>query len=110
MKPVHLLVAALLSTSATANGLADPTRPSHAPRAANPAATQPVRVEGVFRSAERRLAIVNGKVVRAGDRVAGVQIDEILDDGVRYLRNGKIHTVRLSPASMPVRQATESGR
>jgi len=94
-----------LGAQAAANGLADPTRPPRGPAVS----TRPqVRVEAVLRSADRQVAIVNGKVVRAGDRVAGVLIDEILADGVRYVRDGQIHTARLRPASIEVRQ--ESGR
>ena len=99
-----------LGAHAAADGLVDPTRRAGAPRGPATEARQTLRVEAVFSSADRRLAIVNGKVVRVGDQVSGVRIDEILDDGVRYVRNGKTHTVRLSPAAMPVRQAAETGR
>lgn len=98
-----------LGAQASADGLVDPTRRAGMSRGPTPEA-RALRVEAVFSSAERRLAIVNGKVVRVGDQVSGVRIDEILDDGVRYVRNGKTHTVRLRPASMPVRQVAETGR
>jgi hypothetical protein len=113
MKTPRLLYAAvLLASSAQANAdrLADPTRPSREPRAASDGTRQLVRVEAIFRSAERQLAIVNGKVVRAGDHVSGVLIEEILHDGVRYVRDGQVHTARLRPAAISVRQAAESGR
>ena len=61
-------------------------------------------VEAVLRSKERDLAIVNGKIVRAGDHVSGVQIEAILVDGVRYVRDGQVHVARLQPASIPVRR------
>ena len=64
----------------------------------------PLRVEAVLRSAERDLAIVNGKIVRAGDRVAGVQVEAILADGIRYVRDGKVHVARLQPTSIAVRR------
>ena len=99
-----------LGAHAAADGLADPTRRPGGSRGPAPQARQFLRVEAVFSSADRRLAIVNGKVVRAGDQVSGVRIEEILDDGVRYVRDGKTHTVRLRTASMPVRQVAETGR
>ena len=48
-----------------------------------------MRVEAILHSGDARRAIVNGKVVRAGDRVSGVQIDAILGDSVRYVRDGQ---------------------
>lgn len=104
------LLLSLLGTQANADGLADPTRPPGATRRTTAEALQPLRVEAVLRSAERRLAIVNGKVVRTGDRVSGVLILEILDDGVRYLRDGRTQTVRLPSAAMQIRQVAEGSR
>jgi MSHA biogenesis protein MshK len=103
----HPYLAALLltlSAKAAAGGLVDPTRPPQAPNTSSDPSQEGVRVEAVLRSAERHLAIVNGKIVRAGDRVAGVQIEAILVDGIRYVRDGKVHVARLQPASIPVRR------
>jgi hypothetical protein len=108
MKPMHhpYLAALLLSMSAkaAADRLIDPTRPPQAPSASSDPSYEAVRVEAVLRSADRDLAIVNGKIVRAGDRVAGVQIEAILPDGIRYVRDGQVRVARLQPASIPVRQ------
>jgi MSHA biogenesis protein MshK len=103
----HPYLAALLltlSAKAAADRLIDPTRPPQAPSRSSDPSYEGVRVEAVLRSAERDLAIVNGKIVRAGDRVAGVQIEAILPDGVRYVRDGQVRVARLQPASIPVRQ------
>ncbi|HET9445311.1 MAG TPA: hypothetical protein VFO35_03580 [Steroidobacteraceae bacterium] len=103
----HPYLAALLltmSAKAAADRLVDPTRPPQAPSAGSEPQHEGVRVEAVLRSAERDLAIVNGKVVRAGDRVNGVQIEAILVDGVRYVRDGQVRVARLQPASIPVRR------
>lgn len=109
MKAMHhpYLAAALLlsmSAKAAADRLTDPTRPPQAGGPSSSASREAVRVEAVLRSAERDLAIVNGKIVRVGDRVCGVQIEAILADGIRYVRNGQVHVARLQPASLPVRQ------
>jgi MSHA biogenesis protein MshK len=108
MKAMHYpyLAAVLLSMSAqaAADGLVDPTRPPQAPGASASTSPETLRVEAVLRSAERDLAIVNGKVVRAGDRVCGVRVEAILADGIRYTRDGQVHIARLQQASIPVRQ------
>ena len=104
----HPYLAALLLTTlsakAAADRLADPTRPPQASDASAGPTHEGVRVEAVLSSKERDLAIVNGKIVRAGDRVSGVQIEAILVDGVRYVRDGQVHVARLQPASIPVRR------
>jgi MSHA biogenesis protein MshK len=103
----HPHLAALLlmmSAKAAADRLIDPTRPPQAPSPSSDPSYEGLRVEAVLRSAERDLAIVNGKIVRAGDRVAGVQIEAILPDGIRYVRDGQVRVARLQPASIPVRQ------
>jgi MSHA biogenesis protein MshK len=115
MKTLHLpcLTALLwMSLPAIAGPLADPTRPPQGPRSQSTEARSSVRVEAILHSDDRRLAIVNGKVVRAGDHVSGVRIEEILVDGVRYMRDGRSQVVRLRPAAMTVRQnaPAESGK
>lgn len=104
----HPYLAALLltmSAKAAADRLVDPTRPPQAPSpGSEPSSYEGLRVEAVLRSPERDLAIVNGKVVRAGDRIGGVQIEAILPDGIRYVRDGQVRVARLQPASIPVRR------
>lgn len=108
MKAMHhpYLAALLLSMSAkaAADHLVDPTRPPQAPGASNSTSPETVRVEAVLRSAERDLAIVNGKIVRAGDHVCGVRVEAILTDGIRYTRDGQTYIARLQTASMTVRR------
>jgi hypothetical protein len=84
-----------------AGELRDPMRPSGAPTAASaprahaPAAT--LKLEGVI-GGERRVAIINGRLVRAGDVVAGARILEVFAAGVRYERAGKVSTLTLPVA------------
>jgi hypothetical protein len=111
----HPYLAVLLlsmSVPAIADRLADPTRPPQGPRNQATGGRSSVRVEAILHSEYRRLAIVNGKIVHAGDHVSGVRIEEVLVDGVRYMRDGRIHVARLRPAAMTVRQdaRAESGK
>lgn len=88
------------AASAAADGLRDPMRPmGTAPAAPRALSVQALRLEGVIRG-ERRIAIVNGRLVRAGDSIAGVRILEVLDNGVRFERAGRISTLTL-PAAPP---------
>ena len=88
-----LLVAALV-TAAQAQTFRDPMRPAGATPAAKRAAVSTLKLEGVIASpGVERVAIVNGRVVRIGDTVAGAQILEVLVDGVRYVRAGRIQTL-----------------
>jgi hypothetical protein len=109
MKALHhpylaALLLTTLSAKAAADRLVDPTRPPQARNSSSEPSQDGLRVEAVLRSAERNLAIVNGKIVRAGDRVGGVQIEAILADGISYVRDGKVHVARLQQASIPVRR------
>jgi hypothetical protein len=85
-----------------AGELRDPMRPSGAPTAASaPRAHAPaaatLKLEGVI-GGERRVAIINGRLVRAGDVVAGARILEVFAAGVRYERAGKVSTLTLPVA------------
>jgi hypothetical protein len=106
------LMLCMAAKAAGADRLADPTRPAEA-RATPVAATQDgVRVEAVMRSRERDVAIVNGQVVRAGDRIGAVLVAEILPDGVRYVRDGQTHVARIHTSTLQVRRplATQDQR
>jgi hypothetical protein len=93
--------AAITATAAASDEMRDPMRP--------PSATAPVvdgqrsnrvptRVTALFISGERRTAIVDGRVVRTGDRAGLCQVEEILDDGVRCRFPRGVRIVRLPQA------------
>ena len=91
--------------------LRDPMRPSgtapaSAVAAARPAPVRSLKLEGVI-AGETRVAIVNGRLVRAGDVVAGARILEVTQHGVLYERAGKVQTLTLAvtPANTHVRVA-----
>jgi MSHA biogenesis protein MshK len=98
-----LLLAGILLHPGTA--LADPSvrDPMRPPQAANQRATVrgPVapavpRVTALFLSGDSRTAVVDGKVVRAGDTVSGVLIEAVLEDGIRYRRGAQSLVARIS--------------
>jgi MSHA biogenesis protein MshK len=100
------LVAAAAAGRVFAGDLRDPMRPPDAPAAARPAPVYSLKLEGVI-AGEKRVAIVNGRLVRAGDIVAGARIVDVLANGVRFERGGKIQTLTLAsaPANTNVRVA-----
>jgi hypothetical protein len=58
----------------------------------------------VFAAGERRSAIVNGRLVRAGDAVGSFSIEEVLADGVRYRHAGTVHELYLPHAAGTVKK------
>ena len=102
-----LPLTALLAIGATvhAETLRDPTRPATARAVTQSAEVASVRLEAIMGSGTRRLAIVNGKIVRTGDRVGGALIQEIGSDSIRYTRNGRSETARIAKDSMRVRES-----
>jgi MSHA biogenesis protein MshK len=94
----------MLAGIARAGDLRDPMRPAGAPAAARPVVASSLKLEGVIAGA-RRVAIINGRLVRAGDTIAGARILEVLAHSVRYERAGRIQTLTL-----PVAQANTGVR
>jgi len=86
----------LLSFGAQAQTFRDPMRPpgSTPVVVARPARSTTLKLEGVI-SGSVRVAIINGRLVRVGDEVAGARIVEVLIDGVRYSRAGHVQTLVL---------------
>jgi hypothetical protein len=103
MKSHILLLGFLCATVVRADGLADPTRPMQAGAVRVPQAAGKLKVEAIFISKERTWAIVNGTVVRAGDRIGKAHIEEIFRDGVRYTSDGQSRVSRLDQSSIRVR-------
>ena len=103
------LLLSMTAKAAMADRLVDPTQPAHLRPATNGETLQTVRVEAILQSGERRLAIVNGKVVRAGDRVGSIQILEVSPDGVRYSRDGETNIARLTKPMQVRHNVARSG-
>lgn len=112
MPSQHLasLLLCLLSVgqALAAQPLVDPTQPygeRAAPRV-NGARVAPaaLHLEAILHSTQRRLAIVNGQLVREGDRIADNLIEAITPTTVRYSKQGQQHTLSLSGTSLPETQ------
>lgn len=102
-----LSLTALLALGAVvhAETLQDPTRPAMVKALAQNAEPGALQLEAVMGSGARRVAIVNGKVVREGDRVGAAVIEAIDSDSIRYTRNGRTETARILKHSLRVRQS-----
>lgn len=79
----------------------DPTRPPTAPVTATPAgmpaAGSELVLQSVLVSGTRREAIIGGKSVRVGDRVADARVIRILDDMVVLRSDKGTQTLKLFP-------------
>lgn len=93
------------SAALAGNPLVDPTRPATAtdvPAEASEAGG--MHVQAVVIRGGSRVAVVDGRVVRAGDRIANLVIEEVTPDGVRYSQDGHSRFARLkSPTPLSVR-------
>lgn len=96
------LLLSMTARTAMADRLVDPTQPA-SPRPATSGEALGVRLEAILQSGEHRIAIVNGKVVRAGDRIGPIQILDVSANSVSYSQAGQTHLARLQETSMQVR-------
>jgi MSHA biogenesis protein MshK len=105
---VGLLIGTFVHVDTRADTLIDPTRPVHAPTKAlsTVRGSEPVsRLTAIFQSNDRRVAVLDGRVVKVGDRIGDIVIQEILLDSVRYARAGRVEIVRLPKQAAAVRSA-----
>jgi hypothetical protein len=104
--PTVLIAASLLTARAlaTPETLVDPTRPASAttPSVAL-TETSGVHVQAVFIRPGSSVAIVNGKLVRAGDHIAGISIDAVTAAGVGYTQSGHPGFATVPTTTLPVR-------
>jgi hypothetical protein len=89
-----VLATAALAVPALAGEMRDPMRPAGAVTSARPAPVSSLKLEGLI-SGSKRVAIINGRLVQAGDSIVGARIIEVFATGVRYERAGRIQTVTL---------------
>ena len=95
-----LLVCGLAATPATAaEPLADPMRPPTAhPEARVPDAGERIeRLEltSTVVGPDRRIAVIDGRRLRVGDRIAGARVTAIEPASVRLVADGRGYTLRL---------------
>ncbi len=97
---------------AQSDELADPTRPvtlrAPTPTSVTTASASVLKLDAIVHSDERRLAIVNGKLLRVGEWLGNVRIDAISNDAVRYSRAGRSQTLRLANQAIQVRRQAAS--
>lgn len=91
----------LLPMSAHAQALIDPTRPPDAPSFADSAvaeARKGPQLQSVLVSDNgRRVAVIDGRTVRVGDRVGGASVAGIAGTSVVLKRGKATETLRLYP-------------
>jgi hypothetical protein len=54
------------------------------------------KLTGIFISANRRVAVIDGELYREGDEIGGLKIDRILADSVSLRRGNEAIAIRLS--------------
>jgi MSHA biogenesis protein MshK len=103
--------ASMPTSLANAQAITDPMRPANAPRvtagpARSVAAVPAQRLTAVFVNGVRRIAVVDGRVVKEGDRLSDGVVAEITVDSVRVQRAAQMHTLKLSKSVVPVKVRT----
>ena len=96
-----LITAALLPAFAPASAqeLADPTRPPNAPLpgASGPDSPSGTQLQSVLISPSRRLAIINGKSVALGDSVGESKVVKITETEVVLQKGTETEVLRMYP-------------
>ena len=97
--------ACLIASTAIGGELFDPMRPANTidASAAATAAGQ-IRVEAILNDGERRLAIVNGRLVHEGDHVGTAVVESIAPGAVRFNRGGHSELIFLPTSKLEVRR------
>jgi MSHA biogenesis protein MshK len=97
--------ACLIAGTAAADQLFDPMRPANSVDASVAATVAgQIRVEAIVNDGERKIAIVNGRVVREGDRVGGATVESISAGAVRFNRGGRSELISLPTSKLEVRR------
>ncbi len=108
MKSLCLLVLACAVFGTGATELRDPMRPPQRAAARSGAVVGLPVVSAVFIGATHRAAIVNGRLVHAGDRVGAYTIVALLDDGIRYQSGTVVREQRLLANDLHVKKPAAS--
>jgi hypothetical protein len=77
----------------------DPMRPPQPAASAAAPRSEPLAIlSAVMGAPDRRVAILNGRVVRPGDRVDGMTVERVDAEGLVYVRNGARRELKLAAA------------
>ena len=98
------LILAFWAMAASADPVRDPMRPPLASSAREALRYSEPAVTAVFIATDRRAAIVDGRVVHAGDIVGDCAIDAVLDDGIRFHRAGVVHELHLAHSGSNIKK------
>jgi hypothetical protein len=104
MSRLAFLIILFSAAVAHSDDLRDPTRPATLGRPAVTSLESGVRLEAVLGTGEARRAIVNGRIVRAGERVGSVLITSIQDDSIQYVQSGRTLVAKLPTQKVAVRK------
>lgn len=97
---ISILVLLVGCAASAAAELQDPTRPSYVTDdSVAGAAYGALRVNAIFISGERRIAIVNGQRLRIGETVNGATVNRIEQDRVSFVRGEEVFAVPLISGS-----------
>jgi hypothetical protein len=97
-----LLTTLVLLCGGNAAVAQDPMRPpGSAPRATRASAA--LQVQGIINHGGERIAIVNGALVRTGERIGDALIERVLSDRIEYRRSGRLFTAVLTDSSANLR-------
>lgn len=98
-----------MAPAALAEVLDDPTRPpGYRLPGSGKATVRGWHLSGIWIRDGQRLALINGRMVRPGQRIDGAQLVSVGPTGVRLRKGERIITVRLLPRR--VKQATPVAR
>jgi MSHA biogenesis protein MshK len=104
----RLLVAAVVLTALVPAIAAarDPMRPpQHSAARSESRAESPVLLSAVMGAGDRRIAIVNGRVLRAGESFEGITVERVDATGIVYRRGGVQRELKLASAPAVKRPA-----
>ena len=109
---VLMLLAAAATALAQEPRLQDPTRPYRpvAAAAGGGPAEQGFALTGVLVSETRRIAVINGRFYREGDRINGEEILRIEPGSIRIRRNGEVVTVSVKESRSVARRSNDGDR
>ena len=92
-------MAVVLAGTVSANELRDPTKPPQQRQASQqPAAITRYSLDSILVSESRRIAVINGVSLAAGERVGNATVRRIARDRVLLEINGKTQTLVLDSA------------
>lgn len=92
-----LLMAFMIGVAGAARGLEDPTRPPEKRAPASAVSVAAPRLTSILVGPDRRLAMINNRIMVEGERVGGVVLEKIDADAVVVRTGGR--RMRLSLVS-----------